>query len=140
MKGILFLCTRNSCRSQMAEAFARRFGPSDLHVHSAGMRPTELDERAVRAMAEVGFDCAGQRPKGLDEVPLDEVDTVITLSPEMREFCPVFPRGVRVLHWEFEDPSVADDRPERLRAAYRNVREQIRARLERFLACEMAEA
>jgi arsenate reductase len=124
----------------MAEAFARRLAPADMHVHSAGLRPTELDERAVAAMREVGFDLSAHRPKGLDEIPLEEVDTVITVSWEVRDVCPVFGRGVRVLHWEFEDPALSDGRPERVRAAYRNVREQVRARLERFLACELAEA
>jgi arsenate reductase len=153
MEGLLLLCTRNTSRSQMAEAFARRLAPAEVHVYSAGACPAEgdaarLDPFAVRAMAEVGFDLSGHRPKGLDEVPLETVDTVITLSAEMRELCPVFPRGVRVLHWTFDDPAAfhllvdagmpPSPRPERLRALYRNLREQIRSRLERFIACEMA--
>jgi arsenate reductase len=140
VRGILFLSVRNACRSQIAEAFARSILPADVPVLSAGLSPAPVDVRAVLAMAEVGFDLGAQRSKGLDEISIEDADTVVMLSPEVREVGPVFPRGIRVLHWDFDDPAASQERPERLRAAYRNVREQIRARLERFLSYEMADA
>ncbi len=139
MKGVLFLCTRNACRSQMAEAFARTMVPAGVAVHSAGLAPTRLDEMAVRVMAEVGIDLSGQVARGLDQVPFDAIDVVITTSPDVRDVLPVFPRGVRILHWRFEDPSRTEGNEAEVRAAYRNVREQIRFRLERFFANEWAE-
>jgi arsenate reductase len=139
VKGVLFLCTRNACRSQMAEAFARTMVPPGVAVFSAGLAPTRLDDMAVRVMAEVGLDLTVHATRGLDQVPLAAVDVVITTSPEVRDVLPVFPRGVRVLHWRFDDPSHTEGKEAEVRAAYRNVREQIRFRLERFFANEWAE-
>jgi arsenate reductase len=136
---MLFLCTRNACRSQMAEAFARSMVPPEVSVFSAGLAPTRLDEMAVRVMAEVGLDLSGHVARGLDQVPVGAVDVVVTTSPEVRDVLPVFPRGVRILHWRFEDPSRTEGSEAEVRAAYRNVREQIRFRLERFFANEWAE-
>jgi protein-tyrosine-phosphatase len=123
----------------MAEGFARAMLPPEVAVFSAGLAPTRIDERAVRVMGEIGIDCTTQAARGLGEVPLGAVDVVVTTSPDVRDVLPAFPRGVRVLHWRFEDPSRVEWTEAEVRAAYRNVREQIRFRLERFLANEWAE-
>jgi arsenate reductase len=123
----------------MAEAFARSMVPPEVAVFSAGLAPTRLDEMAVRVMAEVGLDLSGHVARGLDQVRVGAVDVVVTTSPEVRDVLPVFPRGVRILHWKFEDPSRTEGSDSEVRAAYRNVREQIRFRLERFFANEWAE-
>ena len=127
-RGILFLCVANSARSQMAEGLARAFGPHDIEYFSAGSAPTRVNPNAVEAMAELGIDLSAHRSKSVDALPKARVDVVITLCQE--EYCPVFPGEVTRLHWPFDDPAGAADEP----AAFRRVRDQIRAALEQYFA------
>lgn len=126
---ILFLCTGNSCRSQMAEAWARHLHGERLEPCSAGVAPNRLDPRAVTVMGEVGVDLAGYRPKHLDEVLPAGVDWVVTVCDHANEACPVFPGKVRRLHVGFDDPprlaAEASSEEEAL-AVYRRVRDEIR--------------
>jgi arsenate reductase len=132
MPTILFLCVANSARSQMAEGLARALAPAGTVILSAGSAPAVVNPLAVRALAEVGIDIRGQRSKGLDAIPLDEVDTVVTLCAE--EVCPVFPGDVERMHWPLPDPAAAEgDEAERL-VAFAAVRDEIRRRLEGLLA------
>ncbi len=101
---ILFLCTGNSCRSQMAEGFTRYLKTDQIKAHSAGVAPKGVDPRAVRAMAEVGIDISKQGSKSLDEVGDIEFDYVITLCDNAQKTCPMFPAKTRVMHVGFEDP------------------------------------
>ena len=131
MNGLLFLCVANSARSQMAEALARREAPDGLRIWSAGSEPTRVNPLTVRVLAEVGVDASGQRAKGLDAIPRDEVDTVVTLCAE--EVCPVFPGNVRRLHWPLPDPAAAGgDEAARL-AAFRAVRDDLARRVAALL-------
>ena len=124
---ILFLCVANSARSQIAEGLARRLAPPEVHVYSAGSEPGTINPLAVRVLAEAGVDASLQHSKGLDDIPLDEVDLVVTLCAE--EVCPLFPRPVRKLHWPLPDPArVAGSEQERL-AAFRAVRDELAARI-----------
>ncbi len=127
---ILFLCTGNSCRSQMAEGWAGHLKGDCIEAYSAGTEPHGLDARAVKVMAEVGVDISGQRSKHLDELKALRFDYVITLCGEASEQCPVFPGRTKVVHVGFDDPpklaSQARSEQEAL-DHYRRVRDQIKA-------------
>jgi arsenate reductase len=127
---ILFLCTGNSCRSQMAEAWARTLHPGRFDASSAGTNPGRLDPRAVRVMAEAGIDISSQRSKHLDELAQVGFDWVITVCDSAKESCPIFPGGARRLHAAFDDPprlAAATAGEEEALAPYRRVRDEIRS-------------
>lgn len=109
---VLFLCTGNSARSQMAEALMEHHSAGGIAARSAGSSPRPLHAQAVRAMAERGIDIAGQRSKSLDRFTKQRFDRVITLCDKVREVCPEFPGATEVVHWSMPDPSaVADGTP-----------------------------
>jgi len=127
---LLFLCTGNSCRSQMAEGFARRLKAAELEAHSAGIEARGLDPRAVKVMAEAGADISQQRSKTISELKGATFDYVITLCDHAHESCPLFPGGTKVVHAGFDDPPrLAAQAPteEAALAHYRRVRDEIRA-------------
>jgi arsenate reductase len=126
---VLFLCTGNSCRSQMAEGWARHFRADAIDACSAGVEPSQLNRDAVRAMAEVGVDISQQRSKHVDEFADQPIDYVVTVCDHAHESCPVFGSGAKVVHRSFDDPphlaAGAVTEEERL-APYRRVRDEIR--------------
>jgi len=124
---VLFLCVANSARSQIAEGLARRLAPPGVRVWSAGSEPGTIHPLAVQVLTEAGVDASAQRSKGLDAVPLDDVDLVVTLCAE--EVCPLFPRPVRKLHWPLPDPARAAGTDAERLAAFRAVRDDLAARL-----------
>jgi arsenate reductase len=130
---ILFLCTGNSCRSQMAEGWARHLRGDVLEPYSAGIEVRGLDEQAVRVMAEAGVDISGQRSKHVDELKTIAFDYVVTVCGHANEHCPLFPGRTQVMHVGFDDPPrlarSAGNEDEAL-AHYRRVRDEIRAFLE----------
>ena len=129
MKRVLFLCTHNASRSQMAEAILSRLAGGRFQAESAGTAPTEVHPLAVAAMREIGVDISGQRSKSVDEFVGGPFDYVITLCDEAQEQCPIFPAGVRKLHWGLPDPSAAlGDEAARL-AAFHRVRDDLAARI-----------
>lgn len=126
---ILFLCTGNSCRSQMAEGWARQLWPGELEPYSAGIETHGLNPYAVQVMAEAGVDIAAQRSKHVAELAGIAFDCVITVCSHAHEHCPRFPGRVRVLHAGFDDPPrLARNAatPEAALAPYRRVRDEIR--------------
>jgi arsenate reductase len=128
---ILFLCTGNSCRSQMAEGWARHLRADVIAPYSAGIEKHGLNAYAVRVMAEAGIDISGQHSKLVEELPLATFDYVITLCGHAHETCPYFPG--RTLHQGFPDPpEMAKDATseEEILHAYRTVRDQIRQYIE----------
>jgi arsenate reductase len=130
---ILFLCTGNSCRSQMAEAWARNLKGDEIEPHSAGVNPKSIDPRATKAMAEAGLDISGQASKNVDDLGTLEFDYVITLCDNALEACPFFPAKTRVMHVGFEDPPIlaASARTEEeAMMHYRRVRDEIKAFVE----------
>ena len=135
---VLILCTGNSCRSQMAEGWLRHLAGDRFEVYSAGTHPTGLNPRAVKVMAELGIDISEQRSKSVDEFVEQAFDYVITVCDAARETCPVFPNAKTHLHWSFEDPAVARGSEEQILSVFRRVRDEIRARLEGFVAGEEA--
>ena len=134
---VLFLCTGNSCRSQMAEGFARHFAGDRLEVYSAGTSPEPIRAETIEVMREAGVDISEQRSKGLDQVP-PEVDLVVTVCDRAAEACPLFPGSPRVIHWSLPDPAAAEGPPEEVRQVYRDVRDRI-ATLVRALVSELLE-
>lgn len=129
--GLLFLCRGNSSRSQMAEGFARFIGPSYIKYYSAGFAPTELSPYAVKAMREVGIDISEHRVKALDEIPLGEVATLITLYEEEEEG-PALPGGVLRLDWPIPSPAATFGDDEDVLQAFRRARDQIRELVSRL--------
>ncbi len=126
---VLFLCTGNSCRSQMAEGFARHYKGDHLQAFSAGIECHGLNPYAVQVMREAGVDISGHASKTVDILPIDEIDYVITVCGNANETCPVFPARTRVIHRGFQDPPKlaenARDEEERLKH-YRRVRDEIK--------------
>lgn len=131
---VLFLCTANSARSQMAEALLRKHAGDRFEVHSAGLEPKEINPYTRRALAEIGLDMAGQWAKGLDTyLGKTHFAYLITVCSKAEERCPVFPgMGVR-LHWSFDDPAAVEGSDEEKMAAFRRVRDQIEARILEWL-------
>jgi arsenate reductase len=132
-KKILFLCTGNSCRSQMAEGWARHLKGDRIEPYSAGVEPQEVNPRTVLVMAEAGVDIARQRSKHVDTLKDIPFDAVVTLCGHAQEHCPIFPGRVKKLHVGFEDPATlartARTEEEAL-AHYRRIRDEIRAFIE----------
>lgn len=126
---VLFLCTHNSARSQMAEGFLRELGKGQFEEFSAGTEATQVRPLAIEAMQEIGIDISGQRSKVLTEYLGDPFDYVITVCDQANESCPVFPGAKNRLHWSFPDPSRATGTRAEQLAVYRQVRDAIGARI-----------
>jgi len=130
---ILFLCTGNACRSQMAEGWARHLKGDLIEAYSAGIAPAGLSRRAVGVMAEAGVDVSGQRSKHVGEFKGIEFDYVVTVCGHAHEHCPLFPGRTKVVHVGFDDPPrlAADARTEtEALDHYRRIRDEIRAFVE----------
>lgn len=126
---ILFVCTGNACRSQMAEGWARHLKDDLIDACSAGIAPAGLSARAVRVMAEAGVDISNQRSKHVDEFQSVEFDYVVTVCGYANEHCPVFPGKTKVVHVAFDDPPRLAARArteEEALAHYRRIRDEIR--------------
>lgn len=133
---ILFLCTGNSCRSQMAEGFARSLGGDTVAVRSAGIEAHGQNPRAVAAMAEAGIDITAQPSSVLTDDDLHWADVVVTVCGHADEQCPVLPASVRRVHWPLPDPARADGDEAAITAEFRAVRDDIQARVRALLAEE----
>ena len=131
---VLFLCTHNSARSQMAEGFLRRLAGNRFEATSAGTQATRVHPLALRVMAEVGIDLGTHTSKTVDQLLDQPWDYVITVCDRANERCPLFPGQTTRLHWSFEDPSQATGSADQRLATFRRVRDEIRTRLEGWLA------
>jgi arsenate reductase len=132
---ILFLCTGNSCRSQMAEGWTSSLKGDRFAAYSAGVKPKGVDPRAVKAMAEAGVDISAQKSKDVDALGELEFDYVVTLCDSARESCPFFPAKTRLVHRGFDDPPAlaeAAGDEEAAMSHYRRVRDEIRGFVERL--------
>ena len=130
---VLFLCTHNSARSQMAEGLLRELGGGGFEAHSAGTEATHVRPLAIRAMEEIGIDIGAQRSKALDEYAGQPFDLVVTVCDEAREACPYFPGARAQIHWSLPDPSKATGTEESRLAVFREVRDELRRRIGREL-------
>jgi len=126
-KGILFLCTGNSCRSQMAEGFAKIMFSKDLKIFSAGTEPKTIHPIAVKVMQEIGIDISQHWSKNISEIPIDKIDLVVTLCGDAAENCPIFPGKIKKIHWEIEDPAKTKGSEEEIAKVFRKVRDNIRS-------------
>ena len=132
-KRVLIVCTGNSARSQMAEGLWRELGGAGYEVFSAGTQPSFVRPEAVAVMRELGVDLSGHRSKSVDEFAGLPFDLVVTVCDSARETCPVFPGARERLHWPFEDPAGVTGDDEVRMAAFRRVRDEIRARIVQYL-------
>jgi arsenate reductase (thioredoxin) len=130
---VLFLCTHNSARSQMAEGFLRALAGARFEVASAGTEARGVNPLAVRAMAEAGVDIGGHALKTLDRFVGEPWDHVITVCDSANEACPIFPAAMTRAHWSFDDPSAASGTEAERLAVFRGVRDAIKATLESWL-------
>jgi len=129
-KRVLFLCTGNSARSQMAEGLLRQMAGDRFEIFSAGTAPKGLHPRSVEVMKEVGIDIAHHKSKDVSEFANQKFDYVITVCDRAKQHCPVFP-GTEPLHWSFDDPADAPTAKEL--EVFRRIRDEIRERLSLFL-------
>ncbi len=127
---VLFICTHNSARSQMAEGLLRHFAGDRFDVFSAGTEATEVRPLAIKAMREIGIDISHQHSKTLQRYLHEPFDMVITVCDTAAEACPVFPSAVQRRHWSFEDPSRATGSEDEQLVVYRRIRDEIRSRIE----------
>ena len=128
-KRVLILCTGNSARSQMAEGLLRDMAGDVFEVASAGVSPSHVRPEAIEAMREIGIDISRHRSKSVDEFTNQKIDYVITVCDNAREHCPIFPGEAKQIHWNFDDPAVAEgDELARL-AVFRRVRDEIQQQL-----------
>jgi arsenate reductase (thioredoxin) len=123
---ILFLCTHNSCRSQMAEGLANHFLGDRFQAFSAGTEATQVYPLAIKVLAELGIDISGQRSKTLDEFSADSFEYVVTLCDDANDKCPLFFGGGRRIHQGFEDPSRLNGSEDELLPEFRRMRDEIR--------------
>ena len=133
---VLFLCTGNSCRSQMAEGWLRHLAGDRFEVFSAGTKPTGLNALAVDAMREAGIDISHHSSKHLSECFGQQFSYVITVCNAAAETCPIFPGAHKKLHWNFVDPATVEGSPEEKMAVFRKVRDEIGAHVRTFIAAE----
>ncbi|MGB9736112.1 MAG: arsenate reductase ArsC [bacterium] len=133
MLKVMFLCTGNSCRSQMAEGFARALGQGVIEPYSAGVMPSDVHPKTVQVMKEVGIDISNQRSKGIEESLLNTMDIVITLCSSAEAMCPVTPPRIRRMHWSIDDPKSATGTEEEVLNAFRNARDEIRKHVAKLI-------
>ncbi|MDQ6971422.1 MAG: arsenate reductase (thioredoxin) [Mariprofundaceae bacterium] len=135
-KKILFLCTGNSCRSQMAEGWLRHLGGEKFEAFSAGIVAHGKNPRAIAVMAEAGVDISGQESEALDPAVLEGIDLLVTVCGHADETCPAVPANCEKVHWPFDDPGKASGTEDEIMAEFRRVRDQIKARIATFVASE----
>lgn len=126
---LLFLCTGNSCRSQMAEGFTRRYGAPDVEARSAGIESHGKNARAVAVMEEAGIDISAQDSTRLTDDMLEWADLVVSVCGHADEHCPLLPPGTRKEHWPLDDPAKATGTEEAIMAVFRASRDEIRERV-----------
>jgi len=127
---VLFLCTHNAARSQMAEGLLRHLAGDTYHVSSAGTEKTFVRPQAIQVMAEIGIDISKQQSKTVQQYLKDGFDEVITVCDDANEACPVFPNAKSRRHWSFPDPSKAQGSEDEQLQVYRHVRDAIQQKIE----------
>jgi arsenate reductase len=130
---VLFVCTHNSARSQIAEALLQRYGGDDFEVFSAGTEATRVNPYAVRVLADLGIDWSQAESKTIDRFLSQHFDYVITVCDRAKATCPVFPGSSNTLHWGLDDPSEVEGTDEERLAAFRRTQTEVSARLRPFI-------
>ena len=132
-KRILFLCTGNSCRSQMAEGFLRHLCGDKFEVYSAGVDPTLINQLSVKVMNEVGIDISGQRSKYAAEFLNQRFDYIVTVCDNAKQTCPNFPGVHEKIHWNLKDPAQAHGSDDDKIVFFRKIRDEIKQKIENFI-------
>ncbi|MEN8264037.1 MAG: arsenate reductase ArsC [Nitrospirota bacterium] len=130
---VMFLCTGNSCRSQMAEGFARALGKGLIEAHSAGLMKCYVHPKAIAVMREVDIDISGHQSKYIDETLLKQMDIIVTLCSHANSSCPVTPPGIKKIHTPVNDPVGASGTEEEIMEAFRKARDEIKAKVETLI-------
>ncbi len=133
LKNYLFICRGNEARSQMAEGFARSFASSNVNVYSAGLGPKGLNPYAVDVMGELGIDITTQKTRVFDKIPVNKIDTVITLSSDADPLPKKLNKKATQIHWPLTDPTAATGSDAEVKKAFRSVRDEIRNRVQVLL-------
>ena len=133
MKKVLFLCTGNSARSQMAEGFLKYMAGDRFEVYSAGVKPTAVNPLAIKVMAEIGIDISKHKSKSVMEFIDQSFDYVITVCGNAQKTCPVFPGEHEKIHWDLEDPAAAEGSEEEKLDIFRKIRNEIKKNTLNFL-------
>jgi len=131
-KRVLFLCTANSCRSQMAEGIANHFWGDKMEAFSAGTKVSFVNPTAIEVMKEIGIDISKHRSKNLSEFDGQNFDFVITLCGDANETCPLYIGGTKKTHIGFDDPAKATGTPDEIMQEFRRVRDEIKTKLEEY--------
>lgn len=133
MKKIMFLCTANSCRSQMAEGFAREFGKGQIEGYSAGLMAVGVQRRAITVMKELGIDISKQKSKEIDVDLLRKMDIVVTLCGNAEETCPWTPPNIKRIHWPIKDPVGTIGTEEEIMKEFRRARDEIKEKVKKLI-------
>jgi arsenate reductase len=132
-KRVLFLCTGNSCRSQMAEGFLRHMEGDRFEVFSAGVKPTQVNPLAIKVMAEAGIDISKHRSKSAMEFIGQKFDYVVTVCDNAKQTCPIFPGKYEKIHWDLEDPAEAQGNEEERLTFFRRIRDEVKNNVLAFI-------
>jgi arsenate reductase len=133
MKKIMFLCTANSCRSQMAEGFAKEYSKGIVEVYSAGLMAAGIQQRAIAVMKEIGIDISKQQSKEIDADLLRKMDVVVTLCGHAEEKCPWTPPAIRRIHWPIQDPVGTVGTEEQIMTEFRRARDEIKEKVQKLM-------
>ena len=130
---VVFLCTGNSCRSQMAEGFARHLSGDEFEVYSAGLSPTGLNPLAVEVMSEAGIDISHHSSDRINQELIKDADIIITLCGDARDSCPMVGKNTKHFHWPLSDPAQTEGSPEEVKQKFREVRDEIQKKVKELL-------
>ena len=133
MKKIMFICTANSCRSQIAEGFAKKFGGKNLEIHSAGLMAAGVHKHARAVMQEIGIDISRQRSKTIDRNLFRQMDFIITLCSYADAHCPAAPPGAERMHWPVKDPVGTVGSVQKVMHEFRRARDEIKTKVLNFI-------
>ena len=133
MKKVMFLCTANSCRSQMAEGFAKEFGKGLIEIYSAGLMAAGVHNRAIAVMNEIGIDISNQKSKVIDEDLLRQMDVIVTLCGYAEELCPYTPPEIKRVHWPIKDPVGTIGTEEEIMNEFRRARDEIKEKVKALI-------
>lgn len=133
MKKVLFLCTGNSARSQMAEGLLRHMAGDRFEAYSAGVKPTAVNPLAIKIMTEIGIDISKHRSKSVMEFIKQDFDYVITVCDNAQKICPAFPGEHEKIHWDLEDPVASEGSEEERIAVFRRIRDEIEQRIKDWI-------
>ena len=133
MKKVIFICTGNACRSQMAEGFLKHYKSNEYKVYSAGTNPTKVHPAAIKVMSELNIDISNHTSDHMNDFLDKKIDIVITVCDDANQKCPIFPGSQKSIHWSIEDPFINWSDDENLLDPYRKCRDAIKKRIKEFI-------